>query len=31
MKDKILNLRDKNGFIYDMKYLFPETQDIYRL
>jgi len=31
MKKKIQSLCKKNGFIYDLKYLFPETSDIYRL
>ena len=31
MKKKIQSLCKKNGFIYDLKYLFPETKNIYRL
>ena len=31
MKKKIQSLCKKNGFIYDLKYLFPETSNIYRL
>ena len=31
MKKQIKNLLKKNGFIYDLKYLFPETPNIYRL
>ncbi len=31
MKSQIKKLTKKNGFIYDLKYLFPETQEIYRL
>ena len=31
MKKKIQSLCKKNGFIYDLKYLFPETPNIYRL
>ena len=31
MKKKIQSLCNKDGFIYDLKYLFPETPNIYRL
>ena len=31
MKNQIKKLIKKNGFIYDLKYLFPETPNIYRL
>lgn len=31
MRKKMQSLCFKNGFIYDLKYLFPETPNIYRL
>ena len=31
MKKQIKMLLKKNGFIYDLKYLFPENPKIYRL
>lgn len=31
MKKKIQSLKKKNAFIYDLKYIFPEKPNIYRL
>ena len=31
MKSKIFGLCNKSGFIYDLKYIFPESPKIYRL
>ena len=31
IKNKIFRLCNKSGFIYDLKYIFPESSKIYRL